>query len=114
MAGENDSGGEVEGKVDILGVGEGIRPIDAGRDPGDEKGDEKEEGNASVEESIGILLAERGRSGEGGDVEYCWSGRSPWHLSSLIELADFDVDRVGVVIWVDMAFIKLTNLKIGH
>ena len=116
MAGEYHSGGEIEGKVDVFGVSEGIRAVDAGRDPGDEKGDEKEKRNASVEESIGVFFAERGRSGDGGDAEYCWSGRSPRHISSLIELADFDVNRISVVILVSMAlaFINLANLKIGN
>ena len=72
-------------------MGKGICAINARRDPGDEEGDEEEEGNASVKEGFGILLAQRDGSGDGGDAEDCWSGRSPRSLGSL-RFADLNID----------------------
>ena len=55
---EDEGGCKVETIVDVFWVGQGVCAIDARRDPSDEEGDEEKEGNASIEEGFGVLLAQ--------------------------------------------------------
>ncbi len=108
MDGENESGSEVECPVDVLGVCERIGAVDGRRDPGDEEGDEEEEGYAGVEEGINFLFTQRDCSRDRWNVEYCWPGWSPQWLWFLW-LADFNIDRVGIVLVICVGLINLPN-----
>ena len=102
----------------MLRVGERVRAIDARRHPRDQERDEEEEGDASVEEGIHVILTQRDGAGNGWDTEDCWAGGSPCLLVlgslSLWGLADLDVDGIGVVAIVEMAFVDFDGFEAGE
>lgn len=73
-------------------MGEGVEPVDAGGDPGDEEGAEEEEGDARVEPGFRVGFAEGGCAGQTAHAEEVRGGG----FSMLLVLTDFDVDAVGV------------------
>ena len=80
---------------------EGVEPVDARGQPGDEEGAEEEEGDARVEPGFGVGFAQGDVAGEGAHAEEVGAGgfAELLLLFVLLEvevLADFDVDGVRV------------------
>ena len=65
---EDEGGGEIEAEDDGVGVHEGVDAVDGGGDPGDEQGDEEEDGAFAVVEGGTVGLGGGGEFavGDGG------------------------------------------------
>lgn len=62
-------------------VGEGIESVSGGGDPGKEKREEVEEGDARVQPSVRIGLVEGGVACHLSEAKHFWPGRAPLHLA---------------------------------
>lgn len=94
LEGQDEGFGVVEAEVVAVRVGEGVEPVDARGDPGDEQGAEEEEGDARVEPGFGVRFGEGGVAGEGAHAEDV--GRGEFALLLVCGLADLYIDAVGV------------------
>lgn len=88
----------------MVRVREGVSAVDARGDPGDEKGDEEEKCDASVEERVDILLAQSDGTGGSGDTKH--------RRSRGFTLSDFNIHGVRVVAIVDVIVGNFAHLDI--
>ena len=76
---------------------EGVESVDATWDPGDEEGDEEEEGGAGVEVGGWVRFVEGDGAGQGAEVEeVAWVGPFGGAVVFVALGTDFDVDGVRV------------------
>ena len=79
-----------EAEAELVRVVEGVDPVGGGGDPGEEEGEEVEEGDARVQPGVWVSLVEGGFARHFSEIEQVWLVRGPFG-----PLARVHVDGVG-------------------